>query len=184
MKSLTGLQRAIIPDQTSWIIYQPNCWSRYWQRKKRMSHIIKQGIYQTTVTHAKPLKIFLSFWVAFHIQPLLIIKGSVKRRESESIIFLIYFQNRLTNDDLWTSTRQASFFLQSHEMIEWDKKDFQCPVFQFSVQTNILRHLTKKNNSWNDYFLHRAFFPCFLKTKIELDGHETFVLMDQTFRWG
>ena len=114
MKSLTGLQRAIIPDQTSWIIYQPNCWSRYWQRKKRMSHIIKQGIYQTTVTHAKPLKIFLSFWVAFHIQPLLIIKGSVKRRESESIIFWIYFQNRLTNDDLWTSTRQASFFFCNH----------------------------------------------------------------------
>lgn len=40
----------------------------------------------------------------------------------------------------------------------------------------------EKDNSWNDYFLHRAFFPCFLKTKIELDGHETFVLMDQTFR--
>ena len=44
------------------------------------------------------------------------------------------------------------------------------------------RHHSKKNNSWNDYFLHRAFSPCFLKTKIELDGHETFVLMDQTFR--
>ena len=50
------------------------------------------------------------------------------------------------------------------------------------VQPNILRQLTKKNNSWKDYFLYRAFFPCFLKTKIELDGHETFVLMDQTFR--
>ena len=36
-------------------------WSRYRQRKKRMSHIIKQGIYQTAMTHAKPLNIFLSF---------------------------------------------------------------------------------------------------------------------------